>query len=71
MAAFKCAKVKVNFGPKFRFPPKALSDGSKPRPMCARADQAATEQALSDMRFFAEKEGKLKLDDYFRRKGGN
>ena len=51
----------MNFGPKFRYPPK----GYKPKPMYLRADQAAIEQSLADMRFFATKEGKLKLDDYF------
>ena len=62
MASFKCAKIKLNFGPKFRFSPKG---GHKYKPMSARADLAAVEQSMSDMRFFTENEGKLRLDNYF------
>ena len=53
--------MKINFGPKFRFPAK----GYKYKPMAARADQLTVEQSLSDMRFFAEQDGKLRLDSYF------
>ena len=35
VASYKCAKVRMNFGPKFRFPPK----GFKYKPMSARAEQ--------------------------------
>ncbi len=62
VASYKCAKVKLNFGPKFRFPPRG---GYKHKPMSARADLAAVEQTVADMRFFTEMEGKLKLDSYF------
>ena len=60
LASFKNAKVKVNFGPKFSFPPKDL----KFRPMSDRAEELAVEQAMSDMRFFAENESNLTLDSY-------
>eukprot|EP00095_Tigriopus_kingsejongensis_P010432 maker-scaffold294_size218657-snap-gene-0.20 protein:Tk10432 transcript:maker-scaffold294_size218657-snap-gene-0.20-mRNA-1 annotation:"hypothetical protein SINV_13294" len=58
ISSFRCAKVKANFGPKFRFPPK----GVQCRPMSARAEEMAVEQSLADMRFFAEKDGTLSLD---------
>ena len=50
----------MNFGPKFRFPPK----GFKYKPMSARAEQVAIEQSMADMRFFTEMEGKLSLTNY-------
>lgn len=60
VSAFKSAKVKVNFGPKFSFPPKSVNY----RPMSDRAEEAAIEQSVADMRFFAETEGKLNLQHY-------
>ena len=33
--------------------------------MSARADLAAVEQTVADMRFFTEKEGQLSLNNYF------
>ena len=35
------------------------------KPMSARADLAAVEQTVADMRFFTEKEGQLSLNNYF------
>ena len=32
--------------------------------MSARAEDAAIDQTVADMRFFAEKEGKIRLDNY-------
>jgi len=60
VATYRNAKVKMNYGPKFRHPPK----GFKFRPMSQRAEEAALEQAMSDMKFFTENEGKLKLDSF-------
>ena len=36
----------------------------KYRPMSARAEEAALDQTMADMRFFTENEGKLRLDNY-------
>ena len=44
----------------FRHPPKNV----KLRPMSARAEEAAIDQTVADMRFFTENEGKLRLDNY-------
>ena len=67
IATYKQAKVKANFGPKFRYPPPREAY-SKPenlwKPMSARAEEAAVEQSLADMKFFTEYEGRLTLRDY-------
>ena len=60
VATYKHAKVRFNFGPKFRYPPKNV----KLSPMSARAEDAAIDQTVADMRFFAENEGKIRLDNY-------
>ena len=61
IATYKHARVKVNFGPKFRCPPpKDL----KWRPVSARSQEVAIEQTLADMKFFTEHEGRLRLDNY-------
>ena len=60
VATYKHAKVRFNFGPKFRHPPKNV----KYRPMSARAEESAVDQTVADMRFFTENEGKLRLDNY-------
>ena len=60
MSTYRHAKVRCNFGPKFRFPPKNINF----RPMSKRADEMAIEQTLSDMKFFTENEGTLRLDNY-------
>ena len=61
IATFKNAKVKLNFGPRFKFPPPR---NLKVRPMCHRAEEVVIEQSLSDMRFFTENDGKLALNNY-------
>ena len=61
MSTYKHAKVKLTFGPKFKFPPKNVEDF---RPMSRRAEEMAVEQTLADMKFFTENEGKLRLDNY-------
>ena len=61
IATYKNAKVKANFGPKFKYPPpKDL----KWKPMTARAEEFAIEQTLADMKFFTEYDGQLRLDNY-------
>lgn len=61
VATYKNAKVKLNFGPRFKCPPpKDL----KCKAMSVRADEVAVEQTLADLKFFTENEGKLKLDNY-------
>jgi Set1/Ash2 histone methyltransferase complex subunit ASH2 len=61
VSTYKNAKVKLNFGPKFKFLPKTAEDF---RPMSMRAEEMAVEQTLADMKFFTENEGKLRLDNY-------
>ena len=63
VATYRHAKVKMNYGPKFRHPPPPKDD-LKFRPMSQRSEEAALEQAMSDMKFFTENEGKLKLDSF-------
>ena len=61
VATYRNAKVKCNFGPRFKYPPpKSL----KIRPMCHRAEEMAIEQSLADMKFFTENDGKLTLNNY-------
>ena len=60
ISTYRNAKVRCNFGPKFRFPPKNFDF----RPMSKRADDMAIEQTLSDMKFFTENEGTLRLDNF-------
>ena len=62
VATYKNAKVKLNFGlRKFNFPPPKDLQW---KPMCKRAEEAAVEQTLADMKFFTENDGKLRLDNY-------
>ena len=63
IATYKHARVKVNFGPKFRCPPQ-ITKTTKWKPMSARGEEATVEQTLSDMKFFTEYEGRLTLRDY-------
>lgn len=60
---FKHAHVKMNFGPRFKAPPQGVTVNFKP--MCDRARELEVEQAVADMRFFTEQEGKLRIDSYF------
>lgn len=62
VATYKNAKVRLNFGPKFRHPPSQKEFSFKP--MCKRADEVAVEQTVADMKFFTENEGRLRLDNY-------
>lgn len=60
VSTYKHSKVRLNFGPKFRFPPKNVEF----KAMSKRAEEMAVEQTLADMKFFTESEGKLSLDKY-------
>jgi Set1/Ash2 histone methyltransferase complex subunit ASH2 len=60
---FKHAHVKFNFGPRFKSPPQEVA--VKFKPLCDRAKELEIEQAVADMRFFSENEGKLRIDNYF------
>ena len=60
VSSYRNAKVRMNFGPKFRCPPK----GFKFKPFSARAEQVAIEQSMADMRWFTEREGRLSLTHY-------
>lgn len=61
IATYKNAKIKANFGPKFKCPPPK---DYKWKPLSARAEEAAVEQTLADLKFFTEYDGKLRLDNY-------
>jgi len=60
---FKNAHVKFNFGPRFKAPPQDVN--VKFKPVSERAKELEIEQAVADMRFFSENEGKLRIDSYF------
>ncbi|XP_048248232.1 set1/Ash2 histone methyltransferase complex subunit ASH2-like isoform X1 [Haliotis rufescens] len=55
VSIFKNATVKVNFGPKFKYPPKDI----KFRPVSEAAQQAVVDYTLSDLIYHIENEGKL------------
>lgn len=63
IALHKSVTVSLNFGPKFKHQP-VLSDYNC-RPMSDRAEEATCEQAISDMMYFTENDGKLRLDTLF------
>merc|ERR1712098_59749 len=60
---FKNCHVKFNFGPRFKAPPQDAK--VKFKPVSDRAKELEIEQAVADMRFFTEHEGKLRIDSYF------
>jgi len=60
---YKNAHVKFNFGPKFKCKPQGVNVPFKP--ICERAKELEVEQTVSDMRFFTEQDGKLRIDNYF------
>jgi len=62
VALYKYSKLKMNFGPKFRHPPKGVA-GFKP--MSERARDMEVEQTVADMRFFSQMDGRLTIDNYF------
>ncbi|XP_065568304.1 set1/Ash2 histone methyltransferase complex subunit ASH2-like [Artemia franciscana] len=58
ISVFKSATVSVNFGPNFKYPP----EGYDYNPVSNRADEGIVEQAVADMLYLVENEGKLRLD---------
>jgi len=60
---YKNAHVKYNFGPKFKFRPEGVSVGYKP--ICDRVKELEVEQTVSDMLYFTDHEGKLRIDNYY------
>ncbi|XP_014210534.1 set1/Ash2 histone methyltransferase complex subunit ASH2 [Copidosoma floridanum] len=59
VSIYKSATVSVNFGPHFKYPPKCVNF----RGMYDKAEEAIAEQAMADILFFTENEGKLRLDN--------
>ncbi|XP_046657313.1 set1/Ash2 histone methyltransferase complex subunit ASH2-like [Daphnia pulicaria] len=58
ISLFKNVTVSVNFGPNFKFAPKDVAF----RGMHERAEESITEQAMADMLYLTENEGRLRLD---------
>nr|CAH0108335.1 unnamed protein product [Daphnia galeata] len=58
ISLFKNVTVSVNFGPNFKFAPKEVAF----RGMHERAEESITEQAMADMLYLTENEGRLRLD---------
>lgn len=58
LSLFKNVTVSVNFGPNFKFPPKDVTF----KGMHERTDESMAEQAMADMLYFTENDGRLRLD---------
>ena len=58
---YKNAHVKFNFGPKFKHKPEGLII----KPICDRVKELEVEQTMSDMLYFTDHEGKLRIDNYY------
>jgi Set1/Ash2 histone methyltransferase complex subunit ASH2 len=54
ISLYKNATVTVNFGPRFRYPPK---DQVHYRPLSSATDDASVQQALGDILYHIEHEG--------------
>ncbi|RWS12432.1 set1/Ash2 histone methyltransferase complex subunit ASH2-like protein [Dinothrombium tinctorium] len=64
---YKSVTVTFNFGPNFKYPPQdALFRG-----VYELAEDAAVRQTLSDLVYFTENEGKLRLDTFYYGTSGN
>ncbi|GBM38040.1 Set1/Ash2 histone methyltransferase complex subunit ASH2 [Araneus ventricosus] len=57
LSLYKSCTVSMNFGPAFKYPP-----AEKYKPICDLAHEATIEQAMTDLLFFTENKGKLRLD---------
>ncbi|CAL1287269.1 unnamed protein product [Larinioides sclopetarius] len=57
VSLYKNCTVSMNFGPAFKYPPT-----EKYKPICDLAHEATIEQAMTDLLFFTENKGKLRLD---------
>lgn len=60
VSLYKNINVSVNFGPKFKHPPKNMTF----RGMNERCDEAMAEQTMADLTYLVENDGKLRLDIY-------
>nr|SVE75031.1 EOG090X03NS [Daphnia dolichocephala] len=60
ISLYKNVTVSMNFGPNFKFAPKDVSF----RGMHERAEESIAEQAMADMLYLTENEGRLRLDNY-------
>ncbi|XP_049792605.1 set1/Ash2 histone methyltransferase complex subunit ASH2-like [Schistocerca nitens] len=60
LSLHKSSTVSVNFGPNFKFPPTDFPF----RPISEKAEEAICEQALADILYLTENEGRLRLDIY-------
>jgi len=60
ISTYKNAKVRLNFGPKFRYSPR----GYEFKPMSRRAEDMSVEQTMADMKYFTEYDGHLRLDSF-------
>ncbi|XP_032796232.1 set1/Ash2 histone methyltransferase complex subunit ASH2 isoform X2 [Daphnia magna] len=60
LSLFKNVTVSVNFGPNFKFAPKDVAF----RGMHERAEESIAEQAMADMLYLTENEGRLRLDNF-------
>nr|CAG4644671.1 EOG090X03NS [Leptodora kindtii] len=58
VSLYKNGTVSLQFGPNFKFPPKDYAF----RGMHERAEEAIAEQAMADMLYLTEHEGRLRLD---------
>nr|CAG4636886.1 EOG090X03NS [Ceriodaphnia reticulata]SVE72844.1 EOG090X03NS [Ceriodaphnia reticulata] len=60
ISLYKNVTVSVNFGPNFKFAPKDVAF----RGVHERAEESIAEQAMADMLYLTENEGRLRLDSY-------
>nr|CAG4643104.1 EOG090X03NS [Ilyocryptus agilis] len=60
VSLYKNVTVSLNFGPNFKFPPKDMVF----RGLNERAEESIAEQAMADMLYLTENEGRLRLDTY-------
>ncbi|KAG8190783.1 hypothetical protein JTE90_005819 [Oedothorax gibbosus] len=58
VSLYKSCTVSLNFGPKFKYPPS-----EKCKPICDLAHEATIEQTMTDLLYFTENKGKLRLDN--------
>ncbi|RWS27631.1 set1/Ash2 histone methyltransferase complex subunit ASH2-like isoform X1 [Leptotrombidium deliense] len=64
---YKNVTVNFNFGPKFKYPPKDIAF----RGIHEIAEEAAVRQTVSDLVYFVENEGNLRLDTFYYGTSGN
>ncbi|XP_054711845.1 set1/Ash2 histone methyltransferase complex subunit ASH2-like [Uloborus diversus] len=57
VSLYKSVTVTLNFGPEFKYPPN-----ENYKPIYDLADEATIEQTMTDLLFFTENKGKLRLD---------